>query len=125
MQTNTLDKTVAAAVEFDALNKAEKERRSSDLKKLRSATVGAVQVEKPTVEINPGVTEIRQQLAKMMEQMKRIEKQVHTGQTVWRRTKLNCKRRVHNATTAKSLVTSKQIAASWLGRKSMGKGREV
>ena len=73
MRTSTLDEAVAAALELEALNKAEKERRSLDLKKLRSATVNAVQADKPMVEINPGMSEIRQQLDKMMEQMKRLE----------------------------------------------------
>ena len=36
------------------------------------------------VEINPEMSEIRQQLAKMMEQMERLEKQIHTGEAAWK-----------------------------------------
>ena len=95
MRTSSLDEAVAAAVELEALYKAEKERRSADVRKVRSATVEAVQAEKPTSEANAAATDIQRQLTDVMEQLKRLGKQVDdTKKAAWNNRRKSAKKGV-------------------------------
>ena len=78
MRTQTLDEAVAAAVELEALYKAEKERRSSDIKKLRTATVEVAMAAKTTDVESPVPSGLQEQLSQILEKMQRLEKQVNS-----------------------------------------------
>ena len=80
MQTSIRDEAVAAAVELEALQRVEKERRLTELKKVRyvqiSQTVGDESTEQ-------GTPEVERQLREMAEQLEKMQKQMKTRGTGW------------------------------------------
>ena len=76
MRTTTLDGAVAAAVELEALQKAEKERRTVDLKKVnvrQATTAETIQAIYPSAE----PAGLQQQIMNISEQLKELQKQLN------------------------------------------------
>lgn len=84
MRTTTLDGAVAAAVELEALQKAEKERRTVDLKKItvrQATTAETIQAVQPS----PVSTGLQQQILNISEQLSELQKQLNRRKPGWGR----------------------------------------
>ena len=86
MRTSTLDEAVAVAVELEALQRVEKERRLTDLKRVRNVPVSPA-VENVPAASNERRPEVERQLKEMAEQLEKMKKQMRTRETGWRNSK--------------------------------------
>ncbi len=76
MRTTTLDGAVAAAVELEALQKAEKERRMVDLKKVNVRQVTPTETIQ-AIQTCTEPAELQQQIMKMSEQLGELQRQLN------------------------------------------------